>query len=806
MTDVYGAFSDLLRRAQGGELDVLGEEEGLLARWGTLCEEQLQALSADLDADETDIWTLERNTWALVQALYSERLSDAPAEPSSSKNPYTPPLTVIQRLIEGNKDLIELSAIRDWLHSIPSSLNPAEIRRGYLPYTKNKLKQLKRTGQRAPQGLVEELDPDALVRAGGAEKGARLEADDAAYERALLRSLYEYVRAGELDLAIDMCRQSDQAWRAASLSGGKLWWDPALAPGEAGYEEEEGGVVVMETERRSAQGNLNRRLWKKMCRRIAESSAVDPYERALYGALSGDVSSVLPVCATWEDIVWAHLNSLFEAHIEAGLSVSLSGRYWQRGSVAPVDPKAALNAEDELLAGGATTKPIRQELESVFERLTRSDKPDLAAAAKNPFHLSQAYLIVGKINQLIETFVERLESAAPETEPETLAHLLRFFAHLILALRLLKQPLPSYAANRILEAYVKVLEANDQDESLVAFYASALERQSAVESYAGHLLTAFGPQHDLATRHAALLSARTHGLSLSAIALRTVELLLSDTLASLPLPPSSTSLAGLNAFGGVSQEQERLVWGVEWLLMEKETYEEGLRWSNALGRWFLSTDSPPALRLLLSRLPADLLPTLASAAGEGAESTQAVQLDIREHLDYVALFKALESQGRWREGWASGVGRGGKSASKLDRAQFRDTVAALVDDFYTAAVELLEGEWLKLEGLDGTVDAAASRRHSELAKIRRLVIPDIVFRLHQALYETREVLPSNLARCLSLANLVADERYQLYLEFLPAEGEAEGPLGLKKYLEEVAKASLASLEVGKGPFGVEEGK
>lgn len=71
----------------------------------------------------------------------------------------------------------------------------------------------------------------------------------------------------------------------------------------------------------------------------------------------------------------------------------------------------------------------------------------------------------------------------------TLAHLLRFFAHLILVLRLLKQPLPAYAANRILEAYVHVLEANDQDENLIAFYASCLEEESAVESYARFLLS-----------------------------------------------------------------------------------------------------------------------------------------------------------------------------------------------------------------------------------------------------------------------------------------------------------------------------
>ncbi|BGP17798.1 hypothetical protein JCM10213_001701 [Rhodosporidiobolus nylandii] len=795
MADIYAAFSEELRRAQNGEVDVLQEEGGLLARWGALCEERLQALSADVDAGETDLWTLERNTWALVQALYAERLSDVPAEPSSSKNPYTPPLTVVQRLIEGDQDLIELSVIRDWLHSIPSSLNPAEIRRGYLPYTKNKIKQLKRTGVKAPKGLVDELDPDAILRAGGAGEGARLEGDDAAYERALLRSLYEYVRAGELDLAIDMCRQSDQSWRAASLSGGKLWWDPALDSDAAGMAE------GMDVEQKSAQGNQNRRLWKNASRKIAETTTLDPYERALYGALSGDVASVLPVCSTWEDVIWAHLNGLFEAHIEAGLAVSPSGRYWQRGSVADVDAKAALDPEDKLL-GAAVTKPIRQELEATFDRLTRSEKPDLALAAKNPFHLSQAYLIVGKIGALIETFVERLEVQAPDTEPETLAHLLRFFAHLILSLRLLKQPLPSYAANRVLEAYVKVLEANDQDESLVAFYASALEKQSAVESYATHLLSAFGLQHDLATRRLALLSARDHGLSLFAIALRTVELILSDTLASLPPSALSGQGSGLEPYERVSEEQQRLVWGVEWLLMEQETYEEGLRWANSLARWFLSSDSPSAARLLLRRLPSDLLSSLASStASAGAdEPSLAVQLDIREHLDYVALFAALEKQARWMEVWAR---RPGKGASKLEFTQYRDGVSSLVDEFYTSIVELLEGEWLKLDGLDGTVDAAASRRHAELAHIRRLVVPDVVFRLHQALYETREVVPSNLSRCLALANLVADERYQLYLEFVPEDGEADGPLSLKSYLKEVAQASLASLEVGAGPFGVE---
>lgn len=61
---------------------------------------------------------------------------------------------------------------------------------------------------------------------------------------------------------------------------------------------------------------------------------------------------------------------------------------------------------------------MRTQLEGIFEKLLKSEKADLQLAAKNPFHVSQMYLIVDKIGHLLETFVERLESAAGETEPE----------------------------------------------------------------------------------------------------------------------------------------------------------------------------------------------------------------------------------------------------------------------------------------------------------------------------------------------------------------------------------------------------
>ena len=57
-----------------------------------------------------------------------------------------------------------------------------------------------------------------------------------------------------------------------------------------------------------------RALWKWACLQASErggsggggGGAAGRYEAALYGALSGNVSAVLPVCGTWEDACWAY--------------------------------------------------------------------------------------------------------------------------------------------------------------------------------------------------------------------------------------------------------------------------------------------------------------------------------------------------------------------------------------------------------------------------------------------------------------------------------------------------------------------
>jgi hypothetical protein len=64
--------------------------------------------------------------------------------------------------------------------------------------------------------------------------------------------------------------------------------------------------------------------------------------------------------------------------------------------------------------------------------------------------------------------------------------LIRFYAHLVLALRTMGESVPDLAANAILQAYLKVLEMEGNDH-LVAAYAACLRQGSGEESYARFL-------------------------------------------------------------------------------------------------------------------------------------------------------------------------------------------------------------------------------------------------------------------------------------------------------------------------------
>jgi len=145
---------------------------------------------------EIEILRLEENTWGLLQALMSSvsspilsfflsnlhthraRKTETPPSQSAKEllleNPYTPTSTLVQAIMDSSPVLTELIVVREWLQETAPTPSPPEANTGYWKFTKHTIMQSLRTGHTQRDGLVTEMDPDAVNRG----DGAALAADD----------------------------------------------------------------------------------------------------------------------------------------------------------------------------------------------------------------------------------------------------------------------------------------------------------------------------------------------------------------------------------------------------------------------------------------------------------------------------------------------------------------------------------------------------------------------------------------------------------------------------------------------------
>jgi nuclear pore complex protein Nup107 len=211
---------------------------------------------------------LETRLWDLIRRLYEHQwtLHNQPDPTDSS--------------------LEETRIILSWLTNTAPRITETEyIQSNRWFVTRENIKMRKVTGRQNTfnDPIISELDPDAPLR-----QGKGLTPEDEENERKLLKQVFAYLRIGDIKGAQQVCRDSNNYWRAASLSGKKSL---------EGVED------------------LNNS-WRKMCFQLARQPQVDRYERAVYGVVCGDLDSVVPVCQTWEDQMWAHFNAIYTWKLE----------------------------------------------------------------------------------------------------------------------------------------------------------------------------------------------------------------------------------------------------------------------------------------------------------------------------------------------------------------------------------------------------------------------------------------------------------------------------------------------------------
>ncbi|KAI8818911.1 107-domain-containing protein [Fimicolochytrium jonesii] len=791
LTDAVDDFAHLWMDGGWAGTRAFGEGE-VLERCVEFCREKADALEeAKLvspshftasHATELSRWTLEANTWAIVQVLVGKRaMKDTMGDGRVVAGDWLSDRAIQEKFHDAAFD--ELLIVREWLENTAPPFEPVETRPGYWPATTKRIHEqaLGRGGKGGDEGVVTEADPDAPMR-----QGRGLAGEDATYETNLHRTAFEYIRRGQLDKVFDLYNMCDQPWRTASLSGGDLWSDPEIDQ----TDEEQ-------------RGTQNRDLWKAICHEIASNEQCDMHERAIYAALIGDVENVTPVCTHWEDHLWSHYLALIQACIDKNL----------RAVPIAYPPTSRVDI--------ALTTPALEPAE-IFETIEKGDNKYLRRAAADPFRIAQKAVILGDVGGLVADIAGKWKLAGKSdgAKKQMDPHFLRFIAHLLLLLQDLDIPtaLPASSAATLLKEYIQLL-INARKNDLIAFYTSFLPSPDALEIYATFLQTVIEDEN--ATEYLQL--AKRYGLDTPAIARRAVHMCLSTGVLALQIDtidPKAFLRAQVNE--APTAVETRQIVALRLLLDDQSLWEDALWFINLLMRRFLCVgriNSAGAVRgyLMMMFGKEDYLSEfvrpgwlrgaygdgVGDTRGEGEEGVEREMGDaVREHIDYCTFVVAMEQYAVWLGVWYRRPDEGRIAFSSgehksIEYKQWEHDVKMRTTSAAQAFELALDGSWLmprddsesEFEMRDTDDARPPTQRDIEHALLRDLYIPQMIVSLHNMYFETREVVPGNYKKAQELALRLQDidDRSRV------AGTGGEGTSRMDAFLESMRESAVGEL-------------
>ncbi|KAI8629091.1 nuclear pore protein 84/107 [Xylariaceae sp. FL1651] len=354
-------------------------------------------LLASNSAEELDCWEQEAQIWDMLRRLlplrYSNRNSLRPIRREISKfqscaelwdeflqsDPTAQERKAILECLQTSADEARIDIdelVRDyqqraergdiiaygWLHTRSAIKMQKNINGWSGPLDPNSSDAGQLVDTNGSNPLVTQLDPDVASR-----QGRKLQPQDEYFERAIWLGCYELLRRGRsLSEIRDWCIERTEVWRAVSMSA------MPLSKGE-------------NTEQ-SFGDPLSTLLWRRTCFALARQGGTDDYERAVYGILSGDITSVEKVCESWDDFVFAHYNALLRAQFDAYLM--------KRSS-----PDATATIHQTFPSFNALQ--FHGDASSAGERLISSleSNPKISTEAKTPMKALQAAIVSNNLTQ-----------------------------------------------------------------------------------------------------------------------------------------------------------------------------------------------------------------------------------------------------------------------------------------------------------------------------------------------------------------------------------------------------------------------
>lgn len=293
-------------------------------RWEDPTQSSDDANDMDVDGsegqDDVTKWESEAQTWGLLTRLLPLRHKDESSKPLSSNPSPKSRKEYWDDFILSDTVAQERQAVLQWLQSSASAGPDIDeivqdfqqkadrgdiLAHGWL-HTRAAIK-LHKSVNAIPNVLepnasnmsgfsyVTQLDPDAMTR-----QGRKLESHDEYFERAIWLGCFHLLRRGrDMNEIRDWCVERTETWRAATISA-----LPLSTVGDDDVPDFDPSSFI---------------LWRRMCYALVKSGGTDDWERATYGILSGDIDSVLAICKTWDDFVFAHYNALLRTQFDSYL-------------------------------------------------------------------------------------------------------------------------------------------------------------------------------------------------------------------------------------------------------------------------------------------------------------------------------------------------------------------------------------------------------------------------------------------------------------------------------------------------------
>ncbi|KAI9252989.1 107-domain-containing protein [Phascolomyces articulosus] len=365
----------------------------------------------------------------------------------------------------------------------------------------------------------------------------------------LNESIFENIRCGNTEKAIEISQNEDEPWRTMLLmryiddinrvkNGDRVDWLP---------------------DQRTA--------WRNTYELIYSRDNMSRYESALHGIIMGDTKHVLPVCQSWEDVVWTYYNARVLASIDKQI-YGLEGR-------------SSFLLNDE------------------FVKLARTKDDSISNANVLFFHDVALAILTGNIHQFIAKLDinERFDTQTSELT-------LRFLSGLIIYYHVyMNEPLTNQS-NAILRRYAELNgKQNVLRPKILAYYASHLPKTLQVD-LVSNFLSNFNWDED--EQSILFDMGRQFKLDMVSIARRTAT----KEIESFMKEENSTQRRIPRAIhfddDDISERAKRCLRSFKWLLMDEALYFEAVCFANQLIRHALATKHNQLAEAVLSTLPVSI--------------------------------------------------------------------------------------------------------------------------------------------------------------------------------------------------------